>query len=219
MYYFVYKITNCINNKYYIGVHQTTDLNDGYMGSGIILHQAYKKYGIENFKREILEFFDNPIDMFDLERFLVTQTEVNSENCYNTKLGGYGGWDNARTHRTKESFLKMMETKRKKGYVPPMFGKHHTDESNEKNRIEHLGKKHSEETKKKMSESRKGEKHFLYGKHHSEETKKKISESHKGKNKSKPKYKWLTPDGDIRIMDMRNAKIYHKDWKLIINDN
>ena len=197
------------------------------MGSGIRLHNAYKKYGIKNFKREILMFFDNPVDMFDLERFLITPKEVQSKECYNVKVGGYGGWDNARKQRTKESFKKMIETRRKNGWVSPMsnkqglvspmLGKHHSKESKEKNRIAHLGKKHSEEAKNKMSELRKGEKHFLYGKHHSDETKRKISESCKGKNEPKPKYKWMTPDGKIKIMDMRNAKVYHKDWVLINN--
>lgn len=28
----------------------------------------------------------------------------------------------------------------------------------------------------------------------------------------KPKFKWLTPDGSIREMDMRNVKVFHKDW-------
>lgn len=108
-YYFVYKTTNLINGHFYIGVHQTTNLDDGYIGSGKRLHFAIKKYGIENFKREILRFFDNPEDMFDLERFLVTPNEVQAQECYNINVGGHGGWEFARNRRTQESFNKSSE--------------------------------------------------------------------------------------------------------------
>lgn len=88
MFYCVYKITNKINNKFYIGMHQTCDLNDGYMGSGKRLHAAYKKYGVENFEKEILHVYDNEKDMKDKEKELV----VISEMSYNLCDGGKGGF-------------------------------------------------------------------------------------------------------------------------------
>jgi len=51
---YVYKITNTLNNMYYIGKHSTDDLNDGYMGSGYMLECAINYYGIDAFKKEIL---------------------------------------------------------------------------------------------------------------------------------------------------------------------
>lgn len=91
-YHYFYKITNTINNHFYYGVHNTDDLNDGYMGSGVRLHKAYKKYGVENFKKEILKFFDSAEEAFDFEESFVNETLVYDKNCYNLQCGGKGGF-------------------------------------------------------------------------------------------------------------------------------
>jgi hypothetical protein len=71
MYFIIYKTTNIINGKYYIGKHKTNDLNDGYLGSGKLLKRAIKKYGTENFHREILHHCKSDEEMNLLEKILV----------------------------------------------------------------------------------------------------------------------------------------------------
>ena len=88
MYYTIYKITNIINGKHYIGMHQTNDLEDGYFGSGVALKRAILKYGKDNFTKEILFVFDNEEDMVQKEKELV----IVSENSYNMTEGGKGGF-------------------------------------------------------------------------------------------------------------------------------
>lgn len=95
-YNYFYKITNLINNHYYYGIHCTNDLDDGYMGSGKRLHYAYKKYGIENFSKEILKYFDSVKEAYEYEAEVVTEELVKLDECYNLKVGGLGGWDHTK---------------------------------------------------------------------------------------------------------------------------
>lgn len=92
MHFTVYQITNKINGKIYIGKHQTKDLNDSYMGSGKMLKRAQKKYGIENFSKEILFNFGYEELMNAKEAELVTEDFCLREDTYNLCSGGQGGF-------------------------------------------------------------------------------------------------------------------------------
>lgn len=94
--YIIYKIINKINNKFYIGVHKTKDINDDYFGSGHYIKAAIQKYGKENFNKEILHVFTNKVDAYKKEKELVTEDLVKSNMCYNIKEGGSGGFDHVR---------------------------------------------------------------------------------------------------------------------------
>ena len=166
MHYTIYKITNKLNGKFYIGKHQTKDLNDGYMGSGKILKRAIEKHGMDNFQKEILFIFDNEQEMNDKEKELVTLHEMS----YNLCPGGKGGFGyingNGLTHCSsiadmteysklgntrKTELLKNDEEFRKK-YSESIS----KSKLGEKNPRGFKNKKHSSETKKQMSESAKG---------------------------------------------------------------
>ena len=91
MKFIIYKTTNLLDGKYYIGCHCTEDINDSYLGSGKHLKSAIKKYGRENFVKEILYIFDNKEDMFNKEIEIVNEDFVNDPMTYNLKQGGSGG--------------------------------------------------------------------------------------------------------------------------------
>lgn len=93
MVYLIYKITNTVNGKIYIGSHKTKNKDDGYMGSGKYLGYAIAKHGIDKFIKEILFVFDNATDMYAKEAELVNDEFLAEENTYNLKRGGFGGFD------------------------------------------------------------------------------------------------------------------------------
>ena len=87
---YIYKITNTINSRWYIGKHNGSDPN--YMGSGKILKQAYKKYGLENFKKEILETCNSEEQLNLREAHWISYTNATADpSSYNLVEGGTGG--------------------------------------------------------------------------------------------------------------------------------
>lgn len=82
-----------INGKIYIGKHKTNNINDDYLGSGKLFNYSIEKYGVENFKKEILFIFDTEQEMNDKEKELVTVEFISHETNYNIKEGGQGGFD------------------------------------------------------------------------------------------------------------------------------
>lgn len=99
LYNFVYKTTNLINNKYYIGVHSTDDLDDGYLGSGDLIKKAIRKYTKSKFIRHILFFCDSLADAYAKEKELVTEEVVMSNESYNLLTGGVGSKGHTKTSK------------------------------------------------------------------------------------------------------------------------
>ena len=93
MFFYLYEIKNNINNKIYVGVHKTSNLEDGYMGSGKIIKNAIKKYGIQNFTKRIIESFsseeeipENVDDLLDF--FIELGEEIDVNDRTKDELGG-----------------------------------------------------------------------------------------------------------------------------------
>ena len=125
MFYTIYKTTNLINGKFYIGKHQTKDINDGYLGSGKLLKRAVKKYGLENFHKEILHVCESEKQMNALEKILVVP---DSELNYNLCDGGKGGFNYIYKNKlyVKAGWNHTQESKNK-------ISLNHSDVSGEKN--------------------------------------------------------------------------------------
>lgn len=157
MFYTIYKTTNTINNKIYIGMHKTKNLNDGYLGSGDILKLAIKKYGKDSFIKEILFIFDNEEEMVAKEMEIVTLDFIAENNTYNIRIGGSG---NGRIAPSYEQRQMAWQTHIK------LYGTKHFVDARARNWKLGLQKakelypegtwkdrKHSEETKQKMRDS------------------------------------------------------------------
>ena len=145
---YIYITTNLINGKRYIG-QKSFSMRDWktYLGSGNLFRKALKKYGENNFVKNIISICYSEKELNQAEYELsVYFNVVESPDWYNLVLGGGGnrGW-----HPSVKSRKKMSDAKK--------------------------GKVASQETKMKMSELRRGEKNYFYGKHHTEESKKKQS--------------------------------------------
>ena len=87
-YHYLYKITNKITQEYYYGVHSTDNLKDYYFGSGAALKDNIRRYGLENFEKETLEFFPSRKDMMNEERRMVNKDLLKDPKCLNVILGG-----------------------------------------------------------------------------------------------------------------------------------
>lgn len=158
-YYFTYQTKNLINGKTYIGARSTNKIDDGYFGSGVLLKKAIKKYGKENFERQILCFFETREEMWKEEEFLITEDWIKDNSNYNIKGGGLGGL------RSQEAIEKFIEMRRN---MPPpslevklkiskaLKGSKRTPEAIRNSAVGNIGRKHSTVTRKLMSEKAKG---------------------------------------------------------------
>lgn len=155
MYFIIYKTMNLLNGKYYIGKHQTKKLDDGYLGSGKYLLRAIKKYGEQNFVKEILHIFEHEWQMNLAERILVVpDQEVN----YNLCSGGKGGFGYINKNlpngmlgkrQTEYQKQKVKEWAAENRQFLIEIGKQSKNHFKENNML-FLGRTHADETKQKM---------------------------------------------------------------------
>ena len=97
MKHYIYKTTNLITKKFYIGKHSSQNIEiDTYLGSGILLERAIKKYGKHNFKKQILYTYQTEEQALQKQRQIVNQQFVKQEDTYNMTLGGHGSWQHVK---------------------------------------------------------------------------------------------------------------------------
>lgn len=112
IYYTVYQITNLMNNKIYVGVHATKDPNDSYYGSSRPLRYSMKKYGRQNFIKEILFNAFSLEDAYYVESIIVDKDFIQRKDTYNIKLGGIGGGTcGFHTEQTKQKISKSLKNR------------------------------------------------------------------------------------------------------------
>ena len=175
-YYTIYKITNKINNKIYIGKHITNDINDSYMGSGKLLKAAINKYGIENFTKEILFQFDNESNMNVKEAEIVNKEFVLLESNYNLCVGGHGGFSYINLNNLqnlnknieqKQKISKTLSNRIKNKEIDRTPQKRGTIEAHKQGKYRYdgfKGKTHTEENRKKIGNRTKNRKVHSSGK-------------------------------------------------------
>lgn len=166
----IYKTTNLINNKIYIG--KDTKNNPNYFGSGKLIRFALKKYGKENFRKEILEVCNSYDELNKKEKFWIkTLNSQNKDVGYNIREGGDMNLPKdpkARNKNLSNAHKGKIFTKEHRqnisknhadvsGKKNPMYGKTHSDSVKEYNRSINLGRKPTKEQRIKMSFANKGE--------------------------------------------------------------
>lgn len=148
---YIYETTNNINGKKYIGKKKSSTFDKEYIGSGVLLQEAIKKYGKENFSVKILKWCETREILNESEKYFIKSNNAyKSIDFYNIASGGEGGNTYIGKSEDEMDKIKLKISNANKGsnngnkgqYVGeknPMFGKKQTKEARIK--ISESGKK------------------------------------------------------------------------------
>jgi hypothetical protein len=230
-FHYFYKIENIINGKFYYGVHKTNNLDDGYMGSGTRIIRAITKYGIENFRKNILLYFDSFDEALEYESEIVNEELLLDPSCYNIRLGGESHWHYYNKHKLNIHHKK----KGRATWLDLDTNKKITAKNSDENEIFRQSNRYVGLTKGKLPVKDINNKVFLvdinderylsgklkqlfFGKKHSEKTKKLMSYKHQ-QNKDQQKEKnsqfgtcWITNGKENK--KIKKGGVIPDGWKL-----
>ena len=157
-YHILYKTTCLITKRFYIGMHSTDNLEDGYIGSGKYLWRSVNKHGKENHVTEILETLPDRSSLKEREKEIVNEEFLKDKMCMNLAIGGEGG--HGSLFLSKEQLSKGAVNANEVKWSNPEFRSKMSSMSSERNKDLHAkgilkapdwtGKKHSEETIEKL---------------------------------------------------------------------
>lgn len=102
MHHILYRITR-LDGEFYIGRHSTTNLNDGYFGSGLIIRRSVEKHGKDQHTFEVLETHPDYETLCAREREIINEEMLKNPLCMNLKLGGDGGWNEVNACKEHQS--------------------------------------------------------------------------------------------------------------------
>ena len=171
---YLYKTTCLVTDRYYIGMHSTCNLYDGYIGSGKRLRYSMRKHGIENHVKEILEFFDTRELLVKAENKAITPEMILDNNCMNLMCGGQGGFISEEQQRHRAICARKANEEKRcdliwfTNYKKNMsIAQKNSYENGTRKRInvhDWTGLKHTEETRIKMVKSKNvGRENSQYG--------------------------------------------------------
>lgn len=203
-YHYIYKTVCSITGKFYIGMHSTDNLNDGYQGSGKILRYSVTKYGKENHHTEILEFLTSRQELKFREAQIINEDLLGNEDCMNLQLGGGDGWEYVHKNGAHKNGQKK---------AAEVYKKRLLEDSEFRARV-----------KSKISENNKAAwkagafdqvDHATFaGKTHTDETKQKMREAALGKNVGEKnsqfgtRWKWVHKDSEAKRIPLSELEIY-----------
>jgi group I intron endonuclease len=212
----IYKTTCIVTGKFYLGMHSTDNLDDGYLGSGSILSRSIKKYGKEKHTYEVLEFLPDRKTLSLREEQLITPELRANPMCMNIRTGGTGNQPGkALKEETKTkmsaSLKQMWEKLKASGYQKPKQSPEQIANRVAKN----TGQKRSEETKQRMKEAQ--------ARHYATVTPEKRAAEHANRSNAKAQ-QWIveTPQGTTIITNVKtfaeeNGLSMSKLYKTVAN--
>lgn len=192
---YIYKTTNLINNRIYVGKKYRSEFDPTYYGSGLVLQEAIEKYGKSNFSIELLCWAETEEEINQLERKYISEFK-SSFNLYNIAEGGTGG-DTTSNHPLKNEIISRRGQGIKKWH-------------------QSLTDSQKKERSKKISRSKKGKSNGHEGLSQKQETIEKIRQSNIEFNRSE-NAEWKKAHAEA--MAKRRGKSLTKKYKsVLIND-